>query len=288
MHIMRHGRHAASASRIGRGGGGVGSLAAKPNLYPLDGSYGWQFSGADATARSGAFTDSSYSSPFLTQAGTPWTWQAATGPNGIPSVAAIMTASGTPGNYADNGATFYYGNNNGSPTINQKSIFVRFFYKQSNPFNYDATAGGNNSNWVKFNRYYDMASVNNCTPNIVPNDGSGHSYLGIGWDAWQPADPILNSTYDVNPNVGFWNCYEQQVDFTDPTTARYRVWVNDVLVFDSPDGGRSRREREHRLPPDHGDCERAGVQLDLLGDDDRRLDGTHVLPPWFHVSGVRR
>jgi hypothetical protein len=203
------------------GSGGTGSAtgsATVPNIYPTDGSYGWIFNGTTTAAQSGGLFAGDLATPFLSGSGY---YRVATdGPNGIAAVRADFQP--TSGN---GGTAFYYPL--GTPL---KRVYVRWFYKQSNPFNFNGTQ--NNADYAKMLRLWNTGMSNIILTPVAAPGGQ----LQIDWDSWDsyttPPYVLPSGTWNYSAHLGTWNCYEVLVDLTVANSAHTTIWVNDTQVLD--------------------------------------------------------
>lgn len=209
-----------SAARSRHGGGGAAaSNATIPNLYPNDGTYGWVWAGTDLTTRSGQFQDGG-GTPTFNSTTDVTNYAAGTGPNGIDAMRVDYPVMAFPGG----GPGVYL--NLAAP---QRNLFIRWFYKQSNPYNWNGTQ--NNSDAEKLIRWEGgglaySVNVYICSPTSggVPSSN---------WDQWDPSGHEYTA-WNYGAHVGQWNCYEMQCDTTAGAggLAHLRLWVNDVLMMD--------------------------------------------------------
>jgi hypothetical protein len=209
-----------NAASGGGGGGGGAGLPALPNIYPTDGSYGWTFDGTSNAQRCGGFEDGQ-GTCILTTTNPDyqgWSWATGEGPNGINAIKRTYPQSTL--NVGPAFFLFIHG---------QQKLFVRLFYKQSNPFNYDGRT--NNADWLKLMRFEMGSGTQILTPGAAP----GGPIVG-GWDSWSPGS-TPQGTWSFNSVLGTWNCYEAMIDLTVANQAHETIWVNDTVVLDNTVSG---------------------------------------------------
>ncbi|HKW46193.1 MAG TPA: hypothetical protein VJN70_02055, partial [Gemmatimonadaceae bacterium] len=192
------------------------STSAVPNMYPTDGSYGWTFDGSTSAQRSGALVSSDYQTPFLTTSGG-WVWASGEGPKGLNAVKRTYPLG------TDVGPPFFY--ILGTPL---KKFYVRFFYKQSNPFNTNGTTS--DQDFFKLTRFQNSGG----NQILTPGGNQGGQIIG-GWDAW--SQTYSAGSFNYNSVLGQWNCYEVMIDLTASNQAHQTIWVNDNVVLDNTISG---------------------------------------------------
>ncbi|HKW46195.1 MAG TPA: Ig-like domain-containing protein [Gemmatimonadaceae bacterium] len=204
---------ASNAFTVNSSGGGFTPTI--PDIYPTDGSYGWTFNGTTDAQRSGALASSDYQTPFLTTSG--WLWASGEGPNGLNAVKRTYPLG------TDVGPPFFY-----ILGSSLKKFYLRFFYKQSNPFNTNGTTS--DQDFFKLARFQDAGG----NQILTPGGNQGGQIIG-GWDAW--SQTYSAGSFNYNSVLGKWDCYEVMIDLTVSNQAHQTIWVNDNVVLDNTISG---------------------------------------------------
>jgi hypothetical protein len=218
MRLIRpHGRTFSTAfpPHGGAAGGGGGGSSTKPDIWPNDGTYGWEFLGANDTARSGDLQDNS-NGAFLAGAGG-YTFASGAGPNGIHAALASYTQGGGDHSPACN-LNMAGPGSGGIVTLGPfKKLYVRFAHKKTT----------NTGNAWKLLRMKDLnTNAFLWTPGYddqIPNVFESHC------DSWDTGSLDLTGQA---PSNSTWHWMEFFLDFTTAGAVNRKMWLDDVLVQD--------------------------------------------------------
>lgn len=201
----------------GSGLGGGGGASTQPDIWPNDGTYGWEFAGANATAQSGALQDNSNNPCLGSGSGARYTLDAGGGPNGINAASYNYTQGG--GDASPQCALNMAGPGSGGiVTLGPfKKLYVRFWHKKTT----------DTANAWKLLRLKDLNTnsflwtpgYDDAVPNIFESN----------CDAWDTSGLARTGIAPSN-SAGHW--MEFFLDFTTASAVNRKMWLDGTLVQD--------------------------------------------------------